>query len=369
MQELARVESTQGRTSNAATAVLETAAAVTVDRVADHAHAVTLGQPTCVTLPGPASAPHAAQAEAPAQTSLIAALIETTKPRITRLVTITSIVGFAMAALARPWTFQTLAVTALGAIAGTAMSAAGANAINQWMERRRDALMRRTAARPLPRGNVSPAAVLATGVGLGLAGVALLLALCGPVPALLSLACIAVYVLAYTPLKPVSPIATFIGAIPGALPPLIGWSAASTARGFGPLLEPGGLSLFAIMFIWQIPHFLAIAWMYQDDYAKGGFRVLPVLPNGGPRTARTIALWTLLLLPATLAPAWLMPDRLGWAYIAIASVSGLAFAWLAARLVLDRTRPAARRVFFASIIHLPLLLIAMVGEGLIRTLI
>lgn len=316
---------------------------------------------TCITLPG--------QLAGPVHTSTFRALVETTKPRITRLVTITSIVGFAMAAVARAWTFEQLATIAAGAMVGTALSAAGANAINQWMERRRDSLMRRTAGRPLPRGNVEPRAVLATGVTLGVAGVALLLALCGPVPALLSLACILVYVLAYTPLKPISPVATFVGAIPGALPPLIGWSAASSAPGAAALLEPGGLALFAIMFIWQIPHFLAIAWMYQDDYAKGGFRVLPVLPNGGERTARTVALWTLLLLPATLAPAWFMPDRLGWGYASIALISGLAFAWLAARLVIDRSRPAARRVFFASIIHLPLLLVAMVGEALIRTLV
>lgn len=346
------MHSTQVRTSTVSTVVLDPAGLPAADSV------VLAAQPTCVTLP--------VELITPAQTGLFRALVETTKPRITRLVTITSIVGFVMAALARAWTFESLATIAFGAIAGTALSAAGANALNQWMERRRDALMRRTAGRPLPRGNVAPAAVLATGVALGVAGVALLLALCGPVPALVSLACILVYVLAYTPLKPVSPVATFVGAIPGALPPLIGWSAASAAPGFASLLEPGGLSLFAIMFIWQIPHFLAIAWMYQDDYAKGGFRVLPVLPNGGPRTARTVAFWTLLLVPATLAPAWFMPDRLGWAYITIAGVSGLAFAWLAGRLVLNRTRPAARRVFFASIIHLPLLLVAMVGEALIR---
>ncbi|MCC6678879.1 MAG: protoheme IX farnesyltransferase [Phycisphaerales bacterium] len=354
-QELARVHSTPVRPSATANVILDSAGLPLTDSVAIAA------QPTCVTLP--------AELIAPAQTGLFRALVETTKPRITRLVTITSIVGFVMAAIARTWTFESLATLAVAAIAGTALSAAGANALNQWMERRRDALMRRTAGRPLPRGNVAPAAVLATGIGLGIAGVSLLLAFCGPVPALVSLACILVYVLAYTPLKPISPIATFVGAIPGALPPLIGWSAASAAPGFAPLLEPAGLSLFAIMFIWQIPHFLAIAWMYQDDYAKGGFRVLPLLPNGGPRTARTVALWTLLLVPATLAPAWFMPDRLGWAYLTIAGVSGVAFAWLAARLVIHRTRPAARRVFFASIIHLPLLLVAMVGEALIRAVI
>lgn len=347
------MQSTEGRISVSSTVAIDPAELPLPLAVAD-----TPPPPTCITLPG--------DREVYAQTGPIRALIETTKPRITRLVTITSIVGFVMAALARRWAFDELFVLAFATIAGTALSAAGANAINQWMERRRDALMRRTAGRPLPRGNLTPAAVLATGATLGLAGVALLWAVCGPVPAMVSLACILVYVLAYTPLKPVSPIATFIGAIPGALPPLIGWSAASSTPGWGALLEAGGLSLFAIMFIWQIPHFLAIAWMFQDDYAKGGFRVLPLLPDGGPRTARTVAAWTLLLIPATLAPAWFMPEHLGWAYLIIAGVSGFAFAILAARLVIDRTRPAARRVFFASIIHLPLLLAAMVGEALLR---
>lgn len=317
--------------------------------------------PTCVTLPG---APTSVR-----RTSVVRALIETTKPRITRLVTITSVVGFAMVAIGRRWTFDDLAVATLGSVTGTALSAAGANAINQWMERRRDALMPRTARRPLPRGDVTAGMVLGTGLGLGAAGVGLLWALCGVVPALVALACIVVYVLAYTPLKPMSPIATFVGAIPGALPPLIGSSAASTATGMQSLLEPAGLALFAIMFIWQIPHFLAIAWMYREDYAKGGYRVLPVLPDGGRRTARAVVLWTLLLIPATLAPAYFLPDRLGLAYVTVAALTGLGFGWLALRLAIERTRGAAKRVFFASIIHLPVLLVAMVSETLIRAVI
>lgn len=320
----------------------------------------TVDDQTCVSIPLADASP------APAHASPLKALIQTTKPRITRLVTVTSAVGFAMAAVGRTWSFDQLALLAAGAVTGTALSAAGANAINQFMERRRDALMPRTARRPLPRGDIAPITVLSTGVALSVVGVALLAAVCGPVPAMLSLTCVLVYVLAYTPLKTRSALATFVGAIPGALPPLIGWSAASPAPGLEPLFEAGGLALFAIMFIWQIPHFLAIAWMYQDDYAKGGYRVLPLLVNGGPRTARTVAIWTLLLIPATLAPAWLLPDRLGAFYITVAATSGLAFGVLAARLAVLRTRPAARRVFFASIIHLPLLLTAMVGEALVR---
>ena len=155
------------------------------------------------------------------------------------------------------------------------------------------------------------------GVSLCVVGVAVLL-LAGPLPALISLACIVSYVAFYTPLKTKTTMATFIGAIPGALPPLIGWTAASKLTGFDSLYQPGGLSLFALMFAWQIPHFMAIAWMYRDDYAKGGYMVLPVVDPSGKWTALTVALWTIALIPATLLPASVMPDSLGTVYLMIA---------------------------------------------------
>jgi protoheme IX farnesyltransferase len=302
----------------------------------------------------------------PARPGVVASLIETTKPGITRLVTITSAVGFVMSAVQTRWSAGELALAALGAACGTALSASGANSINQWMERSRDAVMSRTARRPLPQGRVTPGMVLWTGLTLGALGVLTLLATVGWVPALLSLACIVVYVAIYTPLKTRTPWATFVGTIPGALPPLIGWTAASHAGGINALLEPGGLSLFALMTVWQIPHFLAIAWMYRDDYAKGGYRVLPTLERGEQRTVFTITVWALLLVPATLAPGLLMPDSLGVPYLAVAIGAAIAFLVLVSRMVTTRTRDSARNVFLGSIMHLPILLVAMVAVALGR---
>lgn len=303
-----------------------------------------------------------------------ASLVETTKPGITRLVTITSFVGFVMASAAEringsaTWIGWSLTISALGCVVGTALSAAGANAVNQWMERDRDAVMPRTVRRPLPQGRLSAGLVLLVGTLLCLAGCGVLLWINGAVAAVVSLACIFSYIALYTPMKTRSALSTFVGAIPGALPPLIGWSAGSTVAGFASLLEWGGLSLFILMFVWQIPHFLAIAWMYRDDYAKGGYVVLPVIDPRGNWTAATIALWTLTLIPATLLPAAVMPDRLGTAYVVTAGLCALGFLVLAARLVITRTRSDARAVFFASIIHLPLILFMMVGEVVVRSI-
>ncbi len=298
---------------------------------------------------------------------VIRSLIQTTKPGITRLVTITAIVGYVMAAAVgqRASTWPAMALSFAACVIGTALSAAGANALNQWWERARDARMHRTQRRPLPLERVSPITVLLWGALLSLAGVSLLMWLCGMPAALVSLTCVLVYVLIYTPLKPVTTLATYIGAIPGALPPLIGW-AASTGTSMDALTQWGGLSLVGLMTVWQIPHFMAIAWMYRDDYAKGGFCVLPTLDPLGIKTSRVIVIWTLLLLPATLAPAWAMPSRLGLFYVVVAASTGLIFASLAWKLIRTRERSDARRVFFGSIIHLPLLLLAMVGEALVR---
>lgn len=297
---------------------------------------------------------------------LLRGLYETTKPGITRLVTITAVVGFILAAPSRAWTTAEFAIALLGCVAGTWLSAAGANAINQFVERDRDARMTRTMHRPIPSGRVGPGRVLWAGLILGSAGVGTLWAVNGIIPALLSLACIVVYILAYTPMKPWTPTSTLVGTIPGALPPLIGWTSASGARGVDALFEPGGLALVAIMTLWQIPHFLALAWMYREDYARGGFRVLTVVDPGGTGAVRVMALTSLMLVPATLAPAWAAPQRLGVVYGLIALASGLAFYWLVARLARRRDRESARAVFFGSIVHLPLILLAMTVESVIR---
>lgn len=320
-----------------------------------------------------------APAGAVASASVFKTIMELTKPRITRLVTITSAVGYVAAAVGRPEWFTTdLLASFLGCLVGTASSASGANALNQWMERRRDGLMPRTCARPLPQERLTPRVALVAGLVFCVVGVLVLLALAGPAPALVSLSTILLYLLAYTPLKPVTTVSTIIGAVPGALPPLIGWTAAAgVAAGSGvggdaawyePLLQAGGWSLFLLMFVWQIPHFLAIAWMYREDYAKGGYRMLSLLDPSGVRTSSTILLWSVALIPATLSPSLAMPDRLSLAYPIAAAVTGVAYLWLGWKFFQSPTRPNARRVFFASIMHLPLLLMVMVADVVVTSL-
>lgn len=310
----------------------------------------------------------------PAWRTALSAYLQTTKPGITKLVTITSMVGLGMAfaqrwgAGDREWSPWGIVLIVLGSVVGTALSAGGANALNQWAERERDARMRRTAGRPLPMGTLTPASVLLVGLLLVLAGLALLWVLCGPAAMAVSGACVLVYVLLYTPLKSATWTATFVGAIPGALPPLIGWSAAHADAGFASLVDPGGVSLFVLMFIWQLPHFLAIAWMFRDDYALGGCAVLPVVDRSGARTCVVIAVCTVLLIPATILPVLAMPQVLGMTYLFTAAITGLGFAALVGRLLRTRRREHARAVFFASIIHLPVLLAVMVLDAFVHTI-
>ncbi|CAN5849424.1 heme o synthase [soil metagenome] len=322
------------------------------------------------------------------------AFVELSKPRITRLVVLTAAVGFVLAmvdfggatpatttpvlsALDRILPFLPaqrgpLLLAALGCLIGTALSASGANSLNQFWESDRDARMPRTARRPIPTGRLRPTQALSAGIAFSLIGVAILAFTAGLAAALVSALTIAVYVLLYTPMKPVTPLSTLVGAIPGALPPLIGWCAAryaaDPAATFAPLTEAGGWSLFALMFVWQIPHFLAIAWMYRDDYARGGFRMLPIFDRTGHLTSLMVAAWAVLLIPATVAPALAMPDRLGIVYVSIATITGLIFLAGTVRLMFERTRARARAVFIGSIIHLPILLLAMMAEVGIRAL-
>jgi heme o synthase len=302
--------------------------------------------------------------------AVLLAIVETSKPRITRLVTITSSLGFIMAAVAYSWNFLSLLVVAFGCIAGTALSSAGANTLNQWFERGRDARMPRTSGRPIPQGRLSAGAAFLAGLAIALSGVLILWALCGVVPATVSLSTILLYVLIYTPLKPVTPLATLVGAVPGALPPVIGWTAAVQGAGesWSALVHPAPWLLFAIMFVWQVPHFLAIAWMYKEDYAAGGYRVLPVIDPDGQRTSRAILRWSVLLLPASVAPALLMAAPFATAYAILAVAMGLGFMFLTWRLVHTGARADARRTFFASIVHLPLLLGTLVALSVLSTL-
>jgi protoheme IX farnesyltransferase len=301
--------------------------------------------------------------------STLAAINELSKPRITRLVTITAAVGFALGALGQSWALPDLALRALACILGTALSSAGASALNMWWERDRDARMERTAHRPIPSGRISRRLALAAGLAFSCLGVLTLLVI-GIAPALVSLLTILTYVLVYTPLKPVTRLNTIVGAVPGALPPVIGWTAASTGNhlthGLESLLSPAAWALFILMFVWQIPHFLAIAWMYRDDYARGGYRMLPLTDPHGRLTFATILAWSIALVPATIAPVMLLGGRLGVVSLVAAIVSGFAFVALCARLYRTHQRSHARAVFLSSIIHLPLLLMVMVADALLR---
>jgi protoheme IX farnesyltransferase len=267
-----------------------------------------------------------------------------TKPGITLFVTLTALVGFV---LASPGSLE--AGRLAGVLAGTALVASGAAALNMVLERGIDARMQRTRGRPLPAGRISTGAALVFGAGLSLLGWAVLVVAGGLTPAGVSFLTWALYLFFYTPLKPRTSLATLFGAVPGALPPLIGWLSAR------PDLGPGAFALFAIQFLWQIPHFLAIAWMYRDDYAAGGLPMLPVLD--GSITARQAVATSAALLFTSLTP---VAARLAGAlYAACAVAAGAAVLSTAIALLVTRSRPAARRLFFASLAYLPLVCVAL----------
>jgi len=302
-------------------------------------------------------------------------LVALTKPGITRLVLVTTGVGFALAAMHRfllgpGWGAAPLLVTALWCMLGTALSSAGANALNQAVEWRRDARMRRTCSRPVASRRVSIPMGVAFGLACSVAGVGVLFAGVSIAAAAVAAVTIGSYVLVYTPMKPLTPVSTHIGAIPGALPPLIGWVAAwpwsETAGSWAGLLVAGGWSIVAIMAVWQMPHFMAIAWMHREDYIRGGHRVLAALDESGRRTASSSLRWLAVLLPVSLAPIWFEPGLLGWFYGVAAALLWAVFARAGLRFRRTLARADARRLFLASIAYLPLLLLVMVAEALVR---
>lgn len=297
-------------------------------------------------------------------TSWLRDVYELAKPGIVKMVCITAGVGFALSALGRVWTPAEFAVLGAFCLLGTALSAAGANALNMAFEVRRDSAMDRTRSRPMPAGRMATAHGMLTGAALSLAGVLVLWLGTNPVAAMVSLATIVSYVLIYTPMKPLTPLATLVGAVPGALPPLIGWAAAGSGVWRG-LDQPGGWTLFAIMFVWQVPHFLAIAWKYREDYAKGGHRVLPVLDPSGVRTAWASMVWAVALVPVSLAPVVAMPGRFSVLYLIVATIMGLMFVWTAVRFARTLSDRSARSMFLASIAYLPVVLLALVGDAVI----
>jgi protoheme IX farnesyltransferase len=268
--------------------------------------------------------------------------LELVKPRITAMVVFTALVGYVTASSGAAWNLLLAA-----ALAGTGLVAAGASVLNQVMERDTDALMLRTRTRPLPAGRIGPGEARAFGVLLTLSGLATLLWLSGPLAAAVAGATWASYLFAYTPLKRRTPLATLVGAVPGALPPVIGWAA---ARG---RLDAGAFILFAILFLWQVPHFLAIAWLYRDDYARAGFPMLPVLDREGTFTSRQAVVHCLALLLVSLAPA--VAGLAGQAYLAGAFLLGVALTLFALRLARARDLASARGLFLASVLYLPAL--------------
>lgn len=273
------------------------------------------------------------------------------KARLTLLVLLTTLVGFYLG-WQGPMDYGLMFNTLLG----TALVASGAAALNQLLEREHDARMRRTAGRPLPSGRMQPVTVMLFGGVCSLVGLVYLAALANPLTSVLGAVSLVSYLFVYTPLKRLTWLNTAVGAVPGALPPLMGWAA---ARGE---LSGGGWALFAILAFWQMPHFFAIAWIYRDEYAKAGFQMLPAVDPDGRRTARQSLSHTLALLLIGLCP--FLFHITGHVYLVSALLLGLAYFGCAVRFARRLDLPSAKLLFFASIVYLPLILIGMVVDKL-----
>jgi heme o synthase len=293
-----------------------------------------------------ADAVHASLGDA-RRSSAVGDYVALTKPRLNLLVVLTSAAGYYLGVVGSP-----SVLPMVQAVTGTALVAGGAAVLNQVYERETDSLMRRTRMRPLPDGRVTAAQARVFGLALSLLGLLTLALVTNATATLLALATLVVYLIVYTPMKRRSSFATLVGAVPGALPPLIGWAA---ARG---TVSVGGWTLFAIVFLWQIPHFMAIAWMYRDDYRSAGFPMLPVVEPDGRRTGQQALLYAIALLPFSLAPSFVGVS--GSTYLWVALVLGGALLVLAARFAAARSDNAARWLFFGSITYLPLIWTAMI---------
>ena len=292
--------------------------------------------------PAAATVPHAS-----AEPGILADLLDLTKARLNLLVLITTFVGYWMGA---PGEIKLLRL--LQAMLGTALCAASAAAFNQLWEVKVDALMERTASRPIVAGRMKKGAAFVIAIALGVIGSVWLWLAVNAISAVLAASTIVIYVLIYTPLKRVSAWCTIVGAVSGAIPPLVGWVAAE------PQTWLGGWVLFGVLFTWQMPHFLAIAWMYRDQYRAAGLVMLKRDDNTGVPTAATAFIFTLLLTAVTLVP--FNAGQAGGNYLGGALVLNSIFFLAAVHFWADRSRPVARRLFFASIIYLPLILGLMV---------
>jgi protoheme IX farnesyltransferase len=264
--------------------------------------------------------------------------LELSKARIVMMVLITTAAGFLGAALPLD------AMVLINTLVGTALVAAGTNALNQFVEREHDAKMRRTRLRPVPGGRISPRAALIFAATIAMIGTAYLAMAVNVLTAVLGALTLTSYIFVYTPLKRISTICTLIGAIPGAIPPLMGWTAARGSLG------AGGWIFFGILFLWQLPHFMAISWIYREDYGRAGFAMVSVRDADGLSTARQAVLYAVALLPVSLAPFFI--GMAGRAYLAGASLCGLAFLAAAVSFHGDRSNRSARRLFMTSNLYL-----------------
>jgi len=302
---------------------------------------------TLTTTPSSPDAVIARAATTSHERGLIGQYLQLTKARLSALVLLTTAVGYLLASLGGiDWARLTFTVI------GTALAAGCASAINQLMETRRDSLMHRTRNRPLPSGTMTNLHATIAALAMGFTGIAMLAVLVNIDAAWMALLTILLYVVLYTPMKSRSTLNTFVGAICGALPPMIGWVAATGS------MDVGGWVLGAILFVWQIPHFLALAWLYREDYQRGGYAMLPVIDRGGQMTCNIIVLTSLLLLPLGLMAT--LVGVAGLVYAIGSVILGLWMAVLSLRLHRHRTHANARGVFLASITYLPLLMCLLV---------
>ncbi len=273
--------------------------------------------------------------------------LELTKPRITWLIVMSTAVGYYFGH-SGAWSILSI----LNTVIGTALIASGTAALNQWYERDADQKMHRTQARPLPSGRLQPTQALLFGIGLAALGGLELGLFVNWLTSGLGLLTLFMYLFIYTPLKQKTWWSTTIGAVPGAMPPLIGFAAAANT------LTADAWVLGAILFLWQFPHFYAIAWMYREDYSRAGIQMLPVVEPDGESTARQILLYSVLLIPISLLPKWM--GMTGTIYLVGALAMGLFFLYSGIRVSLDRTRVRARNVLLASVVYLPVLYVLMV---------
>src|SRR5262252_2190709 len=297
-------------------------------------------------LPLPSST--AAQAVAPSNAKTrLAAYVELTKPRITTLIVLTSAAGFCLGSVG-----QINYVALLHGMIGIGLLSSGIGTLNQYLERDLDGLMRRTADRPLPSGRLFPFEALWFGISLTLMAEVYLALFVNVLTALLGLTVITGYLFVYTPLKTRTSLSTALGAFPGAMPPLMGWTA---ARGE---IDTAAWVLFAIVFLWQFPHFLSIAWMYREDYGRAGIRMLPVVEPDGRVTGQQIIAYSLMLVPVSLLPTLLGIS--GKVYLAAAALLSLLFLASSVRAALSKSNKDARQLLLASVLYLPLLFGVMV---------